>query len=314
MTDSPRADFDSPWKEALDDYFQEFIAFFFPQIYADIDWNREYEFLDKELQQIVRDAEIGKRYADKLVKVWRKSGIEAWVLAHIEIQAQEETGFGERMFIYNYRLRDRYDRPVVSLAVLGDDRFNWRPSQYQNEFWGCAITFDFPIVKLLDYESRWDELVSSTNPFATVVMAHLKAKETRNNPLDRKLWKFTLTRQLYERGYDREDILKLYRFIDWLLALPEDLELELKQDLDRLQEQQTMPHVTGIERLGSAKVILVQLTRLFGELPSNLQSQVQSLSASQLDELALALLNFTSIEDVTNWLQANPTQQPPWNA
>jgi hypothetical protein len=48
--------FDSPWKEMLDLYFADFMAFFFPEAYADIDWAQGYEFLDQELQQVVRDA------------------------------------------------------------------------------------------------------------------------------------------------------------------------------------------------------------------------------------------------------------------
>ena len=35
-------------------------------------------------------------------------------------QGQPESDFAKRMYVYNYRLFDRYDRPVVSLAVLGD--------------------------------------------------------------------------------------------------------------------------------------------------------------------------------------------------
>jgi hypothetical protein len=31
------------------------------------------------------------------------------------------------MYVYNYRLFDRYDRPVVSLAVLADASPTWRP-------------------------------------------------------------------------------------------------------------------------------------------------------------------------------------------
>lgn len=62
-------EFDSPWKEILEAYFEEFMLFFFPTAHADIDWSRGVEFLDKELQQVVRDAELGRRYADKLAKV-----------------------------------------------------------------------------------------------------------------------------------------------------------------------------------------------------------------------------------------------------
>jgi hypothetical protein len=56
------SDFDSPWKEVLELFFPAFLQFFFPQVNAAIDWSREYEALDKELQQIVREAVIGRRY------------------------------------------------------------------------------------------------------------------------------------------------------------------------------------------------------------------------------------------------------------
>ena len=115
-------DYDSPWKEALDAYFEPFMAFFFPDAHSDIDWSRGYESLDKELQKIVHEGELGRRHVDKLVKVWLKDGREQWVLIHIEVQADEDAAFGERMFVYSYRLFDRYNRrEVVSIAVLADD-------------------------------------------------------------------------------------------------------------------------------------------------------------------------------------------------
>jgi hypothetical protein len=67
-----RTDYDSPWKEILELYFPNFLTFFFPDIYVDVDWDRPYEFLDKELQQVVRDAETGGSRVDKLVRVCSK--------------------------------------------------------------------------------------------------------------------------------------------------------------------------------------------------------------------------------------------------
>ncbi len=119
------SDYDSPWKEAIERYFEPFMAFFFPQAHAEIDWTKGSEFLDKELQQVVRDAEIGRKYVGKLVKVWIKNGSEAWVLVHIEVQSQKETGFVERMYIYHLRLFDRFHRLVASFAVLGTELLVW---------------------------------------------------------------------------------------------------------------------------------------------------------------------------------------------
>ncbi|WP_287042364.1 hypothetical protein [Desulfonatronospira sp. MSAO_Bac3] len=58
-------EYDSPWKVALERYFPEFMEFYFPGIFADIDWSSGYDFLDKELQQVTKDAELGRRYVDK---------------------------------------------------------------------------------------------------------------------------------------------------------------------------------------------------------------------------------------------------------
>jgi hypothetical protein len=51
---------------------------------------RGYESLDKEFQQVVREAEVGRRYVDKLVKVWTKAGVERWVLIHVEVQTTHD--------------------------------------------------------------------------------------------------------------------------------------------------------------------------------------------------------------------------------
>ena len=83
-----RVDNDSPWKEILEAYFAQAMQFFFPQTAALINWERPHEFLDKEFQQIARNAEQGRRYADKLVKVWQIQGEEIWLLIHVEIQAK----------------------------------------------------------------------------------------------------------------------------------------------------------------------------------------------------------------------------------
>jgi Putative transposase, YhgA-like len=247
---NPQTEFDTPWKEAIERYFQEFIAFFFPQAYQEIDWTKNFEFLDKELQQVVRDAELGRRLVDKLVKIYRQNGEETWVLVHIEVQSQEEPDFAQRMFVYNYRIYDRYKRTVASLAVLGDEQASWRPNHFNYQLFGCELKFSFPIIKLLDYQKQWQDLELSLNPFATVVMAHLKAQETRSDRNQRKEWKLSLTRRLYQKGYARKDVINLFRFIDWVMSLPEALEQEFWQELCNFQEEQRMPYITSVERIG----------------------------------------------------------------
>jgi len=187
------------------------------------------------------------------VQVWRQDGAEAWVLVHVEVQSQEDPAFAERMYVYNYRLYDRYRRRVASLAVLGDERAHWRPARFSYELWGCEVGLHFPTVKLLDYRMHWAELEASRNPFAVVVMAHLRAQETQDDPEQRKAAKWQLLRRLYEQGYARADILNLFRFIDWVMGLPEALEEALWQEIVEYEEAKRMPYVTSVERIGIKK-------------------------------------------------------------
>jgi hypothetical protein len=237
------SDFDNPWKEALERFLPAFLAFFFPAIHDAIDWSRGYESLDKELQQVAREGEIGLR----------RDGTEAWVLIHIEIQSQPDDDFPERMFVYHYRIYDRFRRPVVSLAVLGDDRPQWRPRSFGYALWGCRMRLRFPVVKLLDYGQDLAGLEAQANPFGLVVLAHLQTAATRQDPPARKGWKTRLVKGLLDRGLDAATIRQLFRLIDWMMDLPQELEREFSQEIRQYEEEKKMPYVTSIERLGIEK-------------------------------------------------------------
>jgi hypothetical protein len=169
----PSPDYDSPWKVALFRYLRWFLAFFFPQIETEIDWQRDYEALDKEFQKIAPAAQVGKQISDMLFKVWLQDGAECWLLIHIEIQGSYEQRFTRRMFDYNTAVYRLYNREVVSLAVLCDDRPSWRPTSFHYGRWGSRTEITFPVAKLLDYAADLDALERNANPFAVVVLAHL---------------------------------------------------------------------------------------------------------------------------------------------
>ncbi len=199
-------DFDSPWKDALQWYLQQFLAFFFPTIAADIDWGRGYDGLDKEFQQIVRRAKVGKGIADKLFKVWLRDGREHWLLIHIEVQGDYDKAFPERMFRYNVAAYALYNREVVSLAVLCDADPDWRPTRYTYGRWGSETRIDFLVAKLLDQLGDLHALETSTNPFAAVVLAHGQALGTRGDPPTRRQWKLRIVQGLYDRGWAEDDV------------------------------------------------------------------------------------------------------------
>jgi hypothetical protein len=313
-------DYDSPWKEGMELYFKELMQFFFPDIAREIAWKRGYEFLDKELQQVVRDAEIGRRHADKLVKVWSLQDEPFHVMIHIEVQSDKDPDFPRRMYIYNYRIFDKSERPVTSLAILADEVGSWRPNGYTSEQWGCKINFEFPMVKLIDYANKIDDLLNHKNPFAIITAAHLKTKATKDNPQERYTWKWTITRALYEKGFSTTDILSLYRLVDWLMMLPDDLTKQFTQNLIAYEEEKKMPYVTSAERIGMDKgqlneareMVLEALdTKFSSNVPADIRQVIKDLNNRlMLKKLLRSTIQSKDIDDFRKTLEELTAEDP----
>ena len=145
------------------------------------------------------------------------------------------------------------------------------------------MEMDYPYVKLLDYRNRWSELEESENPFSVVVMAHLRSQEMRR-VRERFNWKLRLTRMLYERGYGRDEVLGLYRFIDMVLNLPEELEEKYHEEIFKEEEVRDMPYITTAERIGMRKgmledareMVLEALEERFGVVSEDVKEVVRS--------------------------------------
>ncbi len=275
MPQTEQADYDSPWKDIIEQFFEQCLLFFFPRIYQQIDWSKGFSFLDKEFQKISRDAETTRQTVDKLVKVYLLGGEELWLLIHIEVQSQRDHDFAARMFTYHYRIFDKYHRQVVSLALLADEHAAWRPSQYEEKNFGCEVRLKFPIIKLLDYRAKLTQLERSQNPFALVVLAHLRALETKRAPQKRMLAKLQLMRG---RGFTKKYIAELLRFIDWVLTLPAELEEQLTDTVEKEEENmKRQKYVTSWERMGEAKGLEQGLE----------QGQIRSLRTTIADTLEL---------------------------
>ena len=314
MSDTPKVDYESPWKEALARYLPDALALFFPAVAAQIDWSRGYTLLDKELQQVTRDAQLGRRLADVLVQVWRLDGEEAWVLVHIEVQSQPERDFARRMYVYHYRIYDHHERPIMSIAVLADERPDWRPDRFTEELWGCTIEMRYPVVKLLDWRDREAEMEGSDNPFAVVVQAHLAAQATQDATDRRAQAKIRLIRGLQRRGYERGQVLELLRLIDWLVALPVEHERLVERELEHGEEEQGMAYVTSWERIGEERGevkglvqgLAVALDLKFGAAGIALVPELEQITDPEvLQRVAARIKTAASIDDLRQVYQTH---------
>ena len=154
------------------------------------------------------------------------------------------------------------------------------------------------------------------NPFAIVVMAHLKVLElARTGDINALAdWKYNLVTMAYERGYDQQWVRQLYRFMDWLVRLPPALKLSFEARIRQYEEEKQMPFVTGLEQVGIEKgkiegkiegkrdLTLKVLTARVGQLPDAIQARIAQLPEADLDALTIASLNFFTLAELENWL------------
>jgi hypothetical protein len=289
------ANYDTPWKIAIEQHFRQFIAFYFPAAHEEIDWDGGYEFLDKELQAITKDALVGTRHVDKLVKVMHRSGHERWLLVHIEVQMSRQAQFAERMFIYNYRIFDRYHHPVASLAVLGDDDPRWLPQEFGYAALGSRMAFHFPVAKLASYASQQATLADNPNPFALLTLAYLQNRATSTDMQARFDVKCQVIRMLHARKWEKEFIRSFFLVIDWMMVLPAELAVQLSEFVSELEKEQEMEYVSSVERViierhrreQARETETAMLCRLlncrFGPLPATVQEQINNASQEQVE-------------------------------
>jgi hypothetical protein len=203
---------------------------------------------------------------------------------------------------------------VASLAVLADEDPNWIPGEFHNRLFGCEVGIRFPPAKLLDFAEHEALLETSTNPFARVVLAHLKAQETRRDPAARHAWKLRLVRGLCERGFSARDVRELFRVIDWLMVLPPALKHVFWDEMDKIQKEGRMPFITtpeqiGLER-GLRKGIESVLRIRFGDEGLKLMPEIHKIyEYEKLEAILIALETASSPEAVRPLFAPEPAQE-----
>jgi hypothetical protein len=198
---------------------------------------------------------------------------------------------------------------------LGDDRASWRPNRFRYGRWGCKVGIRFPVVKLLDYAADVPALEANPNPFAAVVLAHLKTMETRHDPDARRAWKVRLIKGLYERGLSKEQVRQLFRLIDWMMDLPQAQFRQFWQEMQQYEKEKQVPYITSVERYGREegkqeglregkregllRAITLGLKLKFGPEGLQLLPTMQAITdVDKLEALCDAIETATSLEEL----------------
>ena len=237
---------DTLWKGILEDLFDDFLRFIYPDADDLFDMARGFDFLDKELEDLFPQTdEENIRYVDKLVRVWLKDGTEEWILIHIEVQGAPEISFPERMYIYNYRLRDKFNRKITAWAILADRNKKFLPRHFKESYLGTTLTYEFNMLKIINQDE--EALRKMDNPFAIVILTVLLAlKKTKTNELELIDLKMDLVKELMKRNIEKKKIRALMNFLQYYVRFNTENTLIFEEKLEQFTGKK---YPMGIEQL-----------------------------------------------------------------
>ncbi|WP_447914397.1 hypothetical protein [Microcystis aeruginosa] len=141
---------------------------------------------------------------------------------------------------------------------------------------------------------------TSSNPFAIIVMAHLKTKATTGKLPQREQWKWKLIRGLYEKEFEREQIIKLFEIIDNMMTLSPELQSSLESKIKQFEEERTMPLMSNMELRGIERG--KEIGKEIGAL-ENARDFVKTVLESRLGEVPLDVEQYLNKVSLLSTLQ-----------
>ena len=258
----PRHD-DLLWKDLLARFFVPMLRSVLPDLAHDIDDKRDVVFLDKELRRLARFTRRpeggepdGNRFVDLLADVPLRSGENAWILLHAEVQGRGgNEDFPLRMHRYRGLLEGRSRRPVIALALLIEPLSKPQSSGvYHWEGYGTRVSYEFPVSRI--YEGDEEALKKSENPFDWAHLAGLRAWKSRGSEARKLDYLKEMLELLDERGWPHADKAQLLVFMEGVIHLTEDESSreyeEWESALEQAKEAGRM-YVSIMERKGIEK-------------------------------------------------------------
>ncbi|MDR0616493.1 MAG: hypothetical protein LBG29_06760 [Synergistaceae bacterium] len=210
---------DRSWKDIITENADDSILFFKPDLAADRDYSRKPFLIPNELPAIDTDSDKGSRNSDVGLSVPLKTGGDTRVAFHIEQQHRDDRHFfAKRMFQSYYRLSDKLQMPVTSLAIFTG---NITPTDiYSASCYGTEVNFRYSFFHVASADIK--KLEGDERIFALVVLAARRMLDAGENPADRGKYSLELLNLTRERGYDAERARSVQKFIYRILRIRDE--------------------------------------------------------------------------------------------
>lgn len=237
---------------------------------------------------------------DMLVKTFLKDGKEEWVLIHIEIEGGNDMGFSRRMFMYWYRIYDRFGVDIAALVVFTGNKYQKRSEVFEKEFLGTKVHYSFNTYHILDHSE--EELLKMDNPFALIVLAAQKAL-LRDRIPEQELGeqRLTVARALIQsHKYSHEQIINFLYFLKNFIYIENPV---INRNFDREIEvltgkENAMGIIETIKKITREEAILEERKKRKLEMAKRNQEIAKNLKKAGVDLNIIAKSTGLSVEDI----------------
>lgn len=303
-----------PWQTAIEQFPGEFMQFFYPAAWREIDWQLEVVLLSMPAAIPANglphldlpgagpancSVAAARRQEQRpplelLLQVYLRSGQRCRLYLYLGWQVQDAAQPARHIYRTQCALYGDCAEPVASFAVLGGQpQMQAGAASFGWECLGNQLGMYFPCVYFSDFTGQEAGLREDENAFGLLTLAQLVHQQTGADMAARYAAKWDLIQSMFERGWSRDRIIVLFLALDWSLPLPLRWSARLWRDIEQFEEQQIMRYVSSVERFirerehqqgyqqGEATMLQHLLVHRFGELPLWVGMQIRNGSGEQ---------------------------------
>ncbi len=301
-------DHDQRFKTLIREFFGDFLRLFFADWAARFDVDNV-EWLDKE--QFPDPPDGVRRVLDLVAKLPTRESVQGqhpgepdhWIaLVHIEIESPDKaTPLRWRMFQSYASLRSRHGLPVLPIAIylnVGLDGIGH--DVYEEKFWSLrTVHFEYLYVGLPALDAI--QYLEGDNPLGMALSALMRMPKDRAAELGMQA-----LRRLTEAPVTSQQLYLLTECVQAYLPLDAEQLREFERIASGTPSEGVKPmnttwHEQGEMRgelKGQRKTLLQQLKKRFGPTSQAVISQIELMSAEDIERLADEILDAKSLKDL----------------
>jgi hypothetical protein len=168
-----------------------------------------------------------------------------------------------------------------------------------------VLEFNYQVVQL--NRLNWRDFLNQPNPVASALMAKMNIADKERAKVKAECLRLLITLKL-----NPAKMQLISGFIDTYLNLNPVEEIQFQEEISTFSQpvQEGVMQITtswmrqgieqGIER--EKTLILRQIKRKLGEINPSLETKIMQLSIDDVEVLGEALFDFSTVEDLINWL------------